>query len=69
MDPLLWGIFSQPEASDPELIESGVEKLGDLVAQGHDFGEGGGFPNAPTRAPPNMPPPSQQEQDEDPSLD
>jgi UPF0716 family protein affecting phage T7 exclusion len=61
--------WESAERSDPDLIEAGVEKLGDFVAQGHDFGEGGGFPNAPTRAPPNTPPPSQQEQDEDPSLD
>ncbi|MFL2947260.1 MAG: hypothetical protein ACJZ4J_03705 [Candidatus Poseidoniales archaeon] len=57
------------EKSDPELIEAGVEKLGDLVKKGHDFGEGGDFPRAPTRAEPNMPPPSSSEPDEDLSLD
>lgn len=57
------------EKSDPELIEAGVEKLGDLVAKGHDFGEGGDFPVAPTRADPNTPPPSPPERDEDSSLD
>ena len=57
------------EKSDPGLIEAGVEKLGDLVAKGHDFGEGGDFPRAPTRAEPNTPPPSSSEPDEDLSLD
>ena len=57
------------EKSDPELIEAGVEKLGDLVGKGHDFGEGGNFPVAPTRADPNTPPPSPPEHDEDLSLD
>ncbi len=57
------------EKSDPELIEAGVEKLGDLVGKGHDFGEGGNFPVAPTRADPNTPPPSPPELDEDSSLD
>ncbi|MEC8927453.1 MAG: hypothetical protein VYB17_04275, partial [Candidatus Thermoplasmatota archaeon] len=36
--------WNYAEESDPELIESGVEKLGDLVAKGHDFGDGGDFP-------------------------
>ena len=57
------------EKADPELIEAGVEKLGDLVGKGHDFGEGGNFPVAPTRADPNTPPPSLPEHDEDSSLD
>ena len=57
------------EKADPELIEAGVEKLGDLVAKGHDFGEGGNFPVAPTRADPNTPPPSPPEHDEDSSQD
>ena len=47
------------EKSDPELIEAGVDKLGDLVAKGHDFGEGGDFPQTPIRSDPNTPPPSQ----------
>jgi len=53
------------EKSDPDLIEAGVEKLGDLVGQGHDFGEGVDFPQAPIRSAPNTPPLSQQENDED----
>ena len=57
------------EKADPDLIEAGVEKLGDLVAKGHDFGEGGDFPQAPTRAEPNTPPPSPSELDEDSALD
>ena len=61
--------WNYAEASDSELIEAGVEKLGDLVGKGHDFGEGGDFPQAPSRAAPNMPPPSQKEPDEDPSED
>ena len=61
--------WNYAEASDPELIESGVEKLGDLVGKGHDFGEGGGFPQAPSRAAPNTPPPSQTKNDEDSSED
>ena len=57
------------EKADPELIEAGVEKLGDLVAKGHDFGEGGGFPQAPSRTDPNTPPPSQIGPDVDSSQD
>jgi len=57
------------EKADPELIEAGVEKLGDLVAKGHDFGEGGDFPQASTRADPNTPPPLPPEIDDDSSLD
>ena len=57
------------EKADPELIEAGVDKLGDLVAKGHDFGEGGDFPVAPTRVEPNTPPPLPSELDEDSSLD
>ncbi len=56
------------EKSDPDLIEAGVEKLGDLVAQGHDFGEGD-FPTTPTRSDSNKPQRSQQEHDEDSSQD
>ena len=45
------------ESQDPDLVEAGVEKLGDLVAKGHFSGAGGGddFPEAPTRAAPNTP--------------
>ena len=57
------------ERSDPELIEAGVEKLGDLVAKGHDFGEGGDFPQAPSRSNPNTPPPMPPELDGGSSLD
>ena len=57
------------EKADPELIEAGVDKLGDLVAKGHDFGEGGDFTVAPTRVEPNTPPPLPSELDEDSSLD
>ena len=57
------------EKADPELIEAGVDKLGDLVAKGHDFGEGGDFPVAPTRVEPNTPPPLPSELDDDSSLD
>lgn len=53
------------ETSDPELIEAGVEKLGDLVAQGHEFEGGGDFPQSPTRSAPNTPLPSLPERDED----
>ena len=59
------------ESQDPDLIEAGVEKLGDLVAARH-FSEiegGGDFPEAPTRAAPNTPPPSLPTRDEDPSQD
>ena len=43
------------ESQDPDLIEAGVEKLGDLVAKGHfsESGEGGNFPEVPSRAAPN----------------
>ena len=59
------------ESQDPDLIEAGVEKLGDLVAKGHfsESGEGGNFPEAPSRAAPNTPPPSLPTRDEDPSQD
>ena len=57
------------KAADSELIESGVEKLGDLVAKGHDFGEGGDFPRAPKVASPNTPPPSPTEPEMDSSQD
>jgi len=53
--------WQEAEESDTELIEAGVEKLGDLVAQGH-FSEKDGsndFPEAPKLDPPNTPPPSQ----------
>jgi UPF0716 family protein affecting phage T7 exclusion len=61
--------WQKSESTDSELIEAGVEKLGDLVAQGHDFGEGGDFPQAPKRDSPNTPLPSQAENDEDSSRD
>ena len=61
--------WNYAEKHDPELIEAGVGKLGDLVAKGHDFGESGGFPDAPNRAAPNTPPPSQKEPDADSSQD
>lgn len=63
--------WQKSEAEDPDLIEAGVEKLGDLVARGHfaTQEESGDFPEAPTRAAPNTPLPSQPEQDEDSSLD
>ncbi len=61
--------WNYAQAHDPELIEAGVEKLGDLVAKGHDFGESGSFPEAPNRAAPNTPPPSQKGLDEDSSQD
>jgi hypothetical protein len=57
------------EKTDPELIEAGVGKLGDLVAKGHVLGESGDFPDAPTRAAPNTPPPSQIGPDEGSSQD
>lgn len=57
------------EKTDRELIEAGVEKLGDLVAKGHDFGVGGNFPQAPSRTDPNTPPPSQTVPDEGLSQD
>ena len=59
------------ESQDPDLIEAGVEKLGDLVAKGHfsESGEEGNFPEAPSRAAPNTPPPSLPTRDEDPSQD
>ena len=59
------------ESQDPDLIEAGVEKLGDLVAKGHfsESGERGNFPEAPSRAAPNTPPPSLPTRDEDPSQD
>ncbi|MEE2758959.1 MAG: hypothetical protein VYA86_03150 [Candidatus Thermoplasmatota archaeon] len=55
------------ESQDPDLVEAGVEKLGDLVAQGHflEREESGDFPEAPTRAAPNTPPPSLPTSDED----
>ena len=61
--------WDSAEKTDSDLIEAGVEKLGDLVAKGHDFGKGGDFPVAPTRAEPNTPPPSPSELDEDSSQD
>ncbi len=61
--------WNYAEKNDPELIEAGVEKLGDLVGRGHDFGEGGDFPPAPSRAVPNTPLPSQKEHGEDQSQD
>ena len=41
------------EASDPDLIESGVENLGDLVATGQLRPSEGGFPQAPKREEPD----------------
>jgi hypothetical protein len=63
-----WGAS---EAADTELIEAGVEKLGDLVATGHfsTTPVESDFPEAPKRASPNKNPPSQLEQDEDSSQD
>ena len=63
--------WEKSEAEDPDLIEAGVEKLGDLVAKGHFSAheESGDFPEAPTRAAPNTPLPSQPEHDEGSSLD
>ncbi|MDP6899614.1 MAG: hypothetical protein QGF94_02120 [Candidatus Thalassarchaeaceae archaeon] len=59
------------EAADTELIESGVKKMGDLVATGHfsTTPVESDFPVAPKRASPNKTPPSQLEQDEDSSQD
>ena len=57
--------WQESEEADADLIEAGVEKLGDLVAQGHDFGEGGNFPEAPKLDPPNTPEPSQKETEDD----
>ena len=59
------------EEQDPDLVEAGVEKLGDLVAKGHfsGGGVGGDFPEAPTRAAPNTPPPSLPTRDEGQSQD
>jgi len=57
--------WQESEEADADLIEAGVEKLGDLVAQGHDFGEGGNFPEAPKLDPPNTPEPSQKEPEDD----
>jgi len=41
------------ESSDPDLIESGVEKLGDLVATGQLRTNEGEFPQAPKRSEPD----------------
>jgi len=57
--------WEKSEKTDADLIEAGVEKLGDLVAQGHDFGEGGNFPEAPKLDPPGTPQPSQKEPEDD----
>ena len=59
--------WQESEESDTELVEAGVEKLGDLVAQGH-FSEKDGdeeFPEAPKLDPPNSPQPSQKETEKD----
>ena len=55
------------ESQDPDLVEAGVEKLGDLVARGHfsDGGGGGDFPEAPTRATPITPLPSRENKNDD----
>ena len=63
--------WTESEETDTDLIEAGVEKLGDLVAQGH-FAEnesGEEFPRAPKLESPNTPPPSPPELDDDSSLD
>ena len=57
--------WQESEETDADLIEAGVEKLGDLVAKGHDFGEGGDFPEAPKLDPPSTPQPSQKEPEKD----
>ncbi len=59
------------QSTDPELIEAGVEKLGDLVGQGHFEGAATAneFPVAPKRAAPNTPRPLREAPDEDPSQD
>lgn len=59
------------ESQDSDLVEAGVEKLGDLVAQGHflETAAGEEFPEAPTRAAPNTPPPSLPTHDEGLSQD
>ena len=57
--------WQESEEADADLIEAGVEKLGDLVAKGHDFGEGGDFPEAPKLDSPNAPQPSQKEPEND----
>ena len=59
--------WERAESSDPDLIEAGVSKLGDLIGTGH-FSEqmqNEEFPVAPTRADPNTPPPSLPTRDED----
>ena len=59
--------WQESEESDTELIESGVEKLGDLVAQGHfsEKDDSEDFPEAPKLDPPNTPQPSQKEPEKD----
>ncbi len=59
------------ESQDHDLVEAGVEKLGDLVSKGYflDGNDEGAFPEAPTRAAPNTPPPSLPTRDGDSSLD
>lgn len=63
--------WAESEGGDADLIEAGVEKLGDLVATGHFEEEGAAdaFPEAPIRAPPNTPPPLHGAPAEDPSED
>ena len=59
--------WKESEEGDTELIEGGVEKLGELFAQGH-FSEkdgSGDFPEAPKLDPPNTPQPSQKEPEDD----
>ena len=55
------------EESDTELIEAGVDKLGDLVAKGHysEKDDIGDFPEAPKLDPPNTPQPSKKEPEKD----
>lgn len=59
------------EASDPDLIEAGVERLGDLVAEGHfeESEAADAFPSSPERADPNTPPPLRKDSESDPSQD
>ncbi|MBN16975.1 MAG: hypothetical protein CMB37_02290 [Euryarchaeota archaeon] len=63
--------WERAESSDPDLIEAGVSKLGDLVSKGHftENGQDEDFPVAPTRADPNTPPPSLAGQADDQSQD
>ena len=59
--------WTESEEGDTDLIEAGVEKLGDLVAQGHFSADDDGkeFPEAPKLDPPNTPQPSKKEPESD----